>query len=471
MRRSMGDLSAVTMLPNGALTALFSQYTDVTQRNRSQDYAFAFRHTGDPKSTTFTSELRYTWNRWAIDNLMWSLVPMPDASTGSTVPPAELDGTLMQIPALVWQTDYTHPFGTGTKLETGLKATSRATRNDLDAAYRDSAGGGYTPAPALGSAFDYHEQISAAYGVLSQRVRKVDAQLGLRLEQAATRLAVSNGERYRDTYGSAFPSAILAINPSPTRQLKASYSRRITRPDPFQLSPIGFREDPRNATRGNPRLRPEYTDALELTLQDARPWGSVQVNPYLRRTAHAVRFLRSVDSVGVSVGTFANVARTTTAGADVNVAYRRGPLNLFGGGGAFRYGSEAGALSTTTTVWSARANATWKLSPLTDVQAFASYRGPMKLEGGSQDAFVFTTFGVRRKLWGDRGSASLRFADPFSMARFGIETRNGAVIESSQRRYGMRGIFLSVNRSFGAQLKLRPRPQDESQTQLPGQGP
>jgi outer membrane receptor protein involved in Fe transport len=259
------------------------------------------------------------------------------------------------------------------------------------------------------------------------------------------------------------------------RQAKVSYSRRISRPNPYQLSPIEYRENTRSVFHGNPTLQPEYTDAVELGLQEARSWGSIQLNPYLRKTAHAVRYIQTVDTSGVTVSTFDNVASTTTVGTDLNVTFRRGPLTLFGGGSAYRYSSDAsnlaGNLSARGIAWSARANATWKFSALTDAQMFANYRAPFATEGGSQMAFVFMNVAVRHKLWGDQGNLSLRVADPFNLMKFGYRTATGQVIESSERRFGQRGVFLTISRNFGQQLKLRPRQQDpEPQAAAPGPG-
>jgi outer membrane receptor protein involved in Fe transport len=259
------------------------------------------------------------------------------------------------------------------------------------------------------------------------------------------------------------------------RQAKVSYSRRISRPGPWQLSPIESRQDSRNVFHGNPGLGPEYTDALELGLQEARSWGSVQLNPYYRRTIHAVRFIRFVDDDGINVGTFDNVASTTTIGTDLNVTYRHGPVTLFGGGSAWRYSSDAsnlpGDLSARTVVWSARSNLTLKLSPKLDLQAFANYRAPSATEGGSQTAFVFMNVGLRNKVWGDQGSVTVRVADPFNLMKWGFRTANGQVIELTERQFGQRAVFITVTRNFGQQLKLRPRQQDDQPQSAPQQGP
>jgi len=43
----------------------------------------------------------------------------------------------------------------------------------------------------------------------------------------------------------------------------------------------------------------------------------------------------------------------------------------------------------------------------------------------SQSAFVSMNFAFRRKLWNDRGSLTVRVADPFNMMNFGYRTANG----------------------------------------------
>ena len=459
--------------PSGTPIGLFDQFSNQRFHFVSQDYAVAYRRTGDPKATTYSTELRYTQNGQRFNNTISGNVVQSDPSTGSTQP-AEYDQTNSRMPSWVVQTDYTHPFSAGTKIESGLKGTSRGTANDFSAAFLDAASGVFVDTPARASSFDYHERIGAAYAVFSQKVMRVDGQLGLRLEQANTRLELPTvSQHYDNDYASLFPSAILAWNLTDLRQVKASYSRRISRPDPFQLSPIGFRDDARNEFRGNPALRPEYTDAFEFGYQDTRKWGSIQLSPYLRQTAHAVRFIRTVDANGITLGTFANVASTTALGTDLNVNYHRGPVTVFGGGGLSRYTSDAGNLpgnlSTHAFVWSTRANATWKFSPVTDLQMFASYRAPTKTEGGRQDAFVFTNIALRQKLWGDKGSVAIRVSDPFNLTSFGFRTQDGRVIESTQRRFGIRGVFISVSRNFGQQIKLRPRQQEpDAQPPTPG---
>jgi outer membrane receptor protein involved in Fe transport len=457
---------------SGEIIGLFDEFTNVHSRNINQDYDLGFRHDGAPKSRTFSADLRMTRSHQSSDNNMYGTVNEGDASTGAVVMPAEHDRTINGAPSWTLKSDYSQPFGSGSKLDAGFKEIVRHNTDDFTAAYLDSTSGQYVPAPSRASAFDYREQIGAGYAMLSQQIGKVQAQGGLRLEQAFTRFVLPdsqpNGVRYDNRYASAFPSGILSYNFTPMRQLKLSYSRRISRPNPFQLSPVEYHQDARNVFHGNPSLRPEYTDAIELGFQDSRSWGTIQLTPYLRHTAHAVRFIRTVDSAGVTLGTFDNVASSLQTGTDLNLTYHGGPLTVFTGGSVYRYQSDAGNLaggnfSTRTSVWSTRLNATWKLSSVLDASLSGNYRSAMGTEGGSVKAFVFSNVGLRYKLWHDKGGLTLRVTDPFGLMNWGSVTANPEVIQSTVRDFGVRGIYLSFSRSFGQALKLRPKPDAEPQ--------
>jgi ferric enterobactin receptor len=462
--------------PDHEVIGLFNQFTDQIYRSLSQDYTLGYHRTAGPSVTILSTELRYSTNRDSSENNLFGVLLQPDTSTGPTMPPRERDASLQRMPSWNLQTDYTHPFGAKTKLETGFKGTTRSNADNSSVAHLDSASSVYIADPSRANTFDYHEQIGAIYGVLSQQVGRVQTQGGLRLEEAASRFTLPTiGQTYDKRYSSAFPSAILSYNFTDMRQVKLSYSRRISRPNPWQLSPIVDRSDARHEFHGNPSLSPEYTDAFELSFQDGHSWGSLQLNPYLRKTTHAVRFIQTIDTTGLSVGTFDNVASTLVTGADVNVTYRHSALSFFGGGSIYHYSSDASNLpvnlSTQSVVWNIRANGTLKLNPVTDLQAFANYRAPQATEGGSRSAFVFMNFALRRKLWNDKGSVTLRVSDPFNLMTWGYRTADGRVIEASQQHFGQRGLFFSVSRTFGQQLKLRPQQQEGESQGPPQPGP
>ncbi len=457
-----------------AIIGLFDQASSQISRNVSQDYDIAFRRFADKNRPLFSTEFEYSNTNSTSNNDLSGNVVRADASTPLTIP-TEHDRTVGRYPYLNWKSDYTGVFGGGTKLEMGLKGTRRTTTNDFDAAYADSTGQ-FVSDPSRRTAFDYHEDIGSGYALLSNQIDKVQTQAGLRLEDAATYLDLTTvDQQYDRRYASAYPSAIASYNFTPLRSARISYSRRVSRPNPYQLSPIEIHQDSRNVFYGNPALRAEYTDALELGYQEARSWGSIQLNPYLRSTQHAVRNIQFVDSIGESVSTYDNVASTVSIGTDLNVNAHAGPFQLGGGGSIYHYKSDAsnlaGNLSAQAMVWSARTNMTWKVSPKTDAQLFAFYRAPYATEGGSQLASVSMNLAGRYKIWGDQGNISLRVSDPFKLQKYGYRTANGTVVEYSERFFGSRAVFLTVTRNFGQAIKLQPKqadPDAQAQTGPPG---
>jgi outer membrane receptor protein involved in Fe transport len=454
---------------------LFDQFNNNRSRSIYQDYVVGYHRTGDAKSATLSSELRLTQSSNSGLSDLFGTVKQGTAATGAIAIPTEHDVSNGGNPSTILQTDYTKPFGDATKLESGFKEILRHTTSDFTAAYLDSTSGNYFIVPSRSVDLDYREQLGSAYAVLSRRFGKVQTQAGLRLEDAATALflptAPAAQQRVDNDYLSAFPSGVLAYNFTPMRQLKLSYSRRISRPNAYQLDPVVQKQDARDYFVGNPNLAAQYTDAIELAYQETKGWGTIQLNPFLRNTAHAVRYLQTVDSSGVTTSTYANVASTVQEGVDLNVTYRHGPLTLFTGGNAYHYSSNAtnlpGNLSTQAFVWSTRLNASWKLTPTLDVQYQTNYRSKLATEYGYQDAFVFMNFALRQKLYGDKGSVTLRVQDPFNMMTFGSITRNGTILQSNVQNFGQRGVFISFSRNFGQDIKLRPRTTEDQQPSPP----
>jgi len=459
---------------SGSIIGLFNQLNAQRSNNFSQDYDFMFRRNTPKNAPLFSMELELSTNHNTSNTTLSGNVVQPDPTTPSSIQ-TEHDLTIGKNPGLNWKTDFTRQFGASTKFETGVKLTSRSTTNDFTASYLNTSTGAFELAPTRTTGLDYHEDIGAGYALLSNRLGSFQTQTGLRLENAATYLDLPTTEtQYDRRYASAYPSGIVSYNFTQFRSAKISYSRRVSRPNPYQLSPIEQRLDSRNVFRGNPGLRAEYTDAIEGGYLESRPWGSFQFTPYIRSTSHAVRNIQFVDTTGVSVSTYDNVASTLTMGADVNVNAHHGPWLLSGGASAYHYKSDAsniaGYLSTNTGVWMVRGNGTWKFTPKIDAQLFANYRPSVKTEGGSQLAMTLLSFASRYKVWGDQGFVSVRVNDPFKLQKFGYRTANGSVIEYNQRFFGTRAVFLTVSRSFGKALKLQQKQQDPDGAQPPNPG-
>ena len=168
---------------------------------------------------------------------------------------------------LVIQTDYTKPLNPKTKLETGLRAAVRSRKSLQDNYIYDPNAGDYVLIPQATSNYTNTDNVYAAYATLSSSIKSFSYKLGLRAESSNySGELLSTGDKFKNSYPiSFFPSAYLTQKLSESQTLTLSYSRRVSRPNFFQLIPYTDYSDKLNITRGNPELVPEFTQSLELS--------------------------------------------------------------------------------------------------------------------------------------------------------------------------------------------------------------
>ena len=177
--------------------------------------------------------------------------------------------------------DYTLPLNRRLKLETGAKYSSVATDNTADYYYlpADYPGGDtLTPDYDKTNHFLYTEQIDAAYASLSRDGRRLSLQGGLRLESTGSRGHQLGNPQQPDSsfsrrYTDLFPTAFVSykLDTAGVNNLRLSYGRRINRPNYQDLNPFVFLVDHYLYVAGNPWLKPQYSDNLELSWQ-RRTW-------------------------------------------------------------------------------------------------------------------------------------------------------------------------------------------------------
>ncbi len=161
----------------------------------------------------------------------------------------------------------------GGKLGYGVKGSYVKTSNTLDFFDVSPTSLKYTAVPSKSNQFDYTENVNAAYVNYQRKLNaKLDLQLGLRLEQTNSegKLTRDDGVKKGDdtvkkSYLDFFPSGALTWTINGKNTLTLTYSRRIDRPVYQDLNPFEYKLDELTYQKGNPFLKPQYTDNLELT--------------------------------------------------------------------------------------------------------------------------------------------------------------------------------------------------------------
>jgi len=165
--------------------------------------------------------------------------------------------------SLVAQTDYINPINDKMKWEAGLRAQIRNFEsrqlNYIDGSFK----------PELSNEFEYTDYVYAGYATFSQKVKEnFSYQVGLRAESSSyDGKQIGKGSYSNDFPISLFPSVFLTRSFENRQDLQLNYSRRINRPNFFQLMPNTDYTDPLNYQTGNPDLKPEFTHSLELSYQ------------------------------------------------------------------------------------------------------------------------------------------------------------------------------------------------------------
>ena len=453
-----------------SLTGLSDRLSTGTSRENDADATLGFKHAFAQKGRRLSVELRGTYHSEGGPSAIAAHDLALDGGVGSTRS-QETQRNLERPTERSVKVDYIRPLTGGLRLETGYKGVADHFHTALDTRVLDPSIAMYVPDTTRTSAFQYQQDVNAGYAMLTGQRGTLQFQGGVRVEHAATQFHVASvSTRFDNAYNSVFPSGLLAWNIDDATQVKASYSARIRRPDDAdQLDPIAHYSDPLNLSRGNPFLKPEHTSAYELGLQRTMGTTTLQVTPFFRRTFDAVRTVRSIDTLGVTTRTFANIATSDAWGGDATLALSGKRLSGFAGTSAFHQSSNASNvapdLSVSTFGWRARANGAWRVSSTVDVQALFGYQAAMNVEQGWNASRTQFNLAARRKLMDDQLSLTLRVIDPLDTSRERSLTFDPRFVQTSNRTRPIRALLLSASWTFGKPDK------SEDKIDLSGEGP
>ncbi len=175
--------------------------------------------------------------------------------------------TPTDIDIYTFKVDHELPIGKG-KMGAGAKIAYVTTNNVFD--FYNVLNNQNVLDQSKTNEFQYIENVNAVYANYAQQRGKVNIQAGLRLEQTnsegdLTSFIATGEDNVKRNYFNAFPSAGVTYQINEKNSLLLNYSRRINRPNYQDLNPFRQRLDELTFQKGNPFLRPEYTNKFQLT--------------------------------------------------------------------------------------------------------------------------------------------------------------------------------------------------------------
>lgn len=288
---------------------------------RNYTTQLGFKHTYAKPNKEWTADLSYNKSIFKRNGTFTS---QPLNSEGQPVGKPVLQGNNGDGPTtfVTIQTDYTDPIGKNGKLEVGAKATLRDFSSTYNVFDQDTATGQYHFNDGLSNDYKYKEQIYAGYANFANTIGSFGYQAGLRIEQYIYAGKIpSEGKEFKPTKASPglFPSVFLSQKLKHDQELQLNYSRRVTRPNFFQLIPYRDYSDPLNQREGNPNLKPEYTNSLEVSYMKTWKSSSFLGTAYYRNTNNMIATFSKRIGKDTLLTTFANADKNNSYGAELTL--------------------------------------------------------------------------------------------------------------------------------------------------------
>lgn len=311
--------------------------------------------------------------------------------------------------------------------------------------------------------FIYKEKIGALYGNFSTQYKKISVQAGLRMEHTDAlgdliAYTPNNRPNVDTAYWSAFPSAAVSYQVSKNHQLSLTVRRSIDRPRYQDLNPFEFRIDELSYRKGNPYLRPQFTQSAEIgwTL-----YQRVHLSANYAKTRNAysnisdqmydpvkqqqlffiqVRNLATRENYGLNLNTPIPIAKWWNGNLNVFYNYSINKAD-YGEGRVLDLRVSGGGF------WSQQ---TFTLSKTLTAEITGWYNW-----GGLWGAYInrpqgVMDIGMSKRLWDGKGSFRLSFTDIFHTARWSSYTELGALYIDAQGRWEGQQLKANFTYRFGS---------------------
>ncbi|MFN4149388.1 MAG: outer membrane beta-barrel family protein, partial [Candidatus Sericytochromatia bacterium] len=143
--------------------------------------------------------------------------------------------------------------------------------------------------------------------------------MGTRYEYTTIDANDQNNDILIPAYGNLVPSLNISKSIGKSSTLKLAYNNRIQRPGLQQLNPNLNISNPQSISVGNPTLRPEISNNVELGLSTNINKTYLNVSVFGRQTNNSItRISMPSDSVvGAIITTFENIGKEQTFGTNI----------------------------------------------------------------------------------------------------------------------------------------------------------
>ncbi|MEQ9440008.1 MAG: outer membrane beta-barrel family protein [Cyclobacteriaceae bacterium] len=435
--------------PEGAQILYNERDNLETEDNFTMDNALIYQRQYDREGQDFRASVSHSY-RNDIEVQNTTTTSLDNQEIPSTLQRAFNDRTSH---VGVGQVDYVRPFDNENTLEVGAKSTLRWSDTDFRFENFDEAAQDWLNDLDVSNRFIYSEQVYAAYGIYNQKLGPWEFSAGSRLEYTRVDTELeTTGEENDQRYLNIFPSAKALYVLNDQHTFKFTYSRRIDRPSPRRLNPFPDIADTLNVRLGNPNLRPEYIQSLEVGHKLTLPRTDLTSNLFYRRVNGLIDWVVDIDDRGVSTRRPTNLTSGTTYGLEfITTSQINGWWDVNGSVSFFRaiidgtnlnddYSNEAFA-------WNAKFTSSFALPADINMQITGNYEAPEAEAQGFDDARYYADVSFQRS-FGEKSQVSVSMRDVFNTYQFGSEARTEEFRQYFVYKRDSRRIYVTYSYAF-----------------------
>lgn len=266
------------------------------------------------------------------------------------------------------QLDYTIPIKNGT-LDLGYQYRNLDHTGDFVYQRRTAFNEPFVLVPEFSSEVNLARKIHSIYGQLTASKGKWNYNAGARLEAMQRNLQLKDkantlDEELNYDFTKIYPSAAVSYAANEKTNIKLAYSKRVERTTTFKMNPFPEREHSETLEQGDPNLKPEFIDLIELGIDKKIKGGSVFATAYYRNTRNVINRVNTVYNDSILNRIYSNVGDAKTLGVELGTQLKpTQKWNAFIGANLFRYHLEGRfdnrPVDTNATVFSINANTSY----------------------------------------------------------------------------------------------------------------
>lgn len=302
-----------------------------------------------------------------------------------------------------------------------------------------------------GGAATYTEIIPAVYGNYVYESKKIEAEIGLRVEYVDLQYKVNpNHNTYKSdgyNYTQPFPNVRLAYKINDQNKISLFYNRRVDRPNEVDIRIFPKYDDAEIIKVGNPALRPQFTNSYELGYKTNLKKGYFYSAIYHRSTQGTItRIATQVPPSTLIYTVFQNAGHSSNTGIEMvlqqdfskafsfntNVNIYRNIIDAFTVQNKYPVVSTYTAGKEQFNSGNIKLNGIFHLAKQTDIQITSIYLAPDIIPQGKIGTRFSVDLGIKKQIQKSKGELFFIASDIFNTLRIKKEINgNGFKLNST----------------------------------------